>query len=137
MSQRFISNVALAIAGAVVVVSSQAFSASVTGWLMFGISLGVLALLAVVQRDRARGGIQRLLDAAIGVLALWSAVASVVYSGMTLTWMSFAEGLGFVALGVIGLIAHELQTERVVHSLETVPADARDRDRAEDLSAAA
>jgi hypothetical protein len=77
MSQRFISNVALAIAGAVVVVSSQAFSASVTGWLMFGISLGVLAVLAVVQRDRARGGIQRLLDAAIGVLALWSAVASV------------------------------------------------------------
>jgi hypothetical protein len=137
MSQRFISNVALAIAGAVVVVSSQAFSASVTGWLMFGISLGVLALLAVVQRDRARGGIQRLLDAAIGVLALWSAVASVVYSGMTLTWMSFAEGLGYVALGVVGLIAHEMQTERVVHSLETVPTDARDRDRAEDLSTAA
>ena len=118
MSQRFISNVALAIAGAVVVVSSQAFSASVTGWLMFGISLGVLALLAVAQRDRARGGIQRLLDVGIGVLALWSAAASVVYSGMTLTWMSFAEGLGFVALGVVGLIAHELQTERVVHSLE-------------------
>lgn len=137
MSQRFISNVALAIAGAVVVVSSQAFSASVTGWLMFGISLGVLALLAVAQRDRARGGIQRLLDVGIGVLALWSAVASVVYSGMTLTWMSFAEGLGFVALGVVGLIAHEMQTERVVHSLETVPTDARDRDRAEDLSAAA
>ncbi|HEY6604839.1 MAG TPA: hypothetical protein VIZ44_00710 [Gaiellaceae bacterium] len=137
MSQRFISNVALAIAGAVVVVSSQAFSASVTGWLMFGISLGVLALLAVAQRDRARGGIQRLLDVGIGVLALWSAVASVVYSGMTLTWMSFAEGLGFVALGVVGLIAHEMQTERVVHSLETVPTDARDRDRAEDLPAAA
>lgn len=137
MSQRFISNIALAIAGAVVVVSSQAFSASVTGWLMFGISLGVLALLAVAQRDRARGGIQRLLDVGIGVLALWSAVASVVYSGMTLTWMSFAEGLGFVALGVVGLIAHEMQTERVVHSLETVPTDARDRDRAEDLPAAA
>ena len=137
MSQRFISNVALAIAGAVVVVSSQAFSASVTGWLMFGISLGALALLAVVQRDRARGAIQRLLDVGIGVLALWSAVASVVYSGMTLTWMSFAEGLGFVALGVVGLVAHELQTERVVHSLETVPTDARDRDRAEDLPAAA
>ena len=137
MSQRFISNVALAIAGAVVVVASQAFSASVTGWLMFGISLGVLALLAVVQRDRARGGIQRLLDVATGVVALWSTVASVVYTGMTLTWMSFAGGLGFVALGVVGLIAHELHTERVVHSLEAVPTDAHDRDRAEDLSAAA
>jgi peptidoglycan/LPS O-acetylase OafA/YrhL len=137
MSQRFISNVALAVAGAVVVVASQAFSADVTGWLMFGISLGALALLAVVQRDRARGGIQRLLDLLVGVLALWSAVASVVYNGTTLTWMSFAEGLGFVALGVIGLVVHEVHTERVVHSLEAVPNDGRDRDRAEDLPAAA
>jgi hypothetical protein len=55
MSQRFISNVVLAIAGAVVVVSSQAFSSTVTGWLTFGVSLGALALLAVVRRDRARG----------------------------------------------------------------------------------
>jgi hypothetical protein len=137
MSQRFISNVALAVAGAVGVVASQAFSAGVTGWLMFGISLGALALLAVVQRDRARGGIQRLLDLLVGVLALWSAVASVVYNGTTLTWMSFAEGLGFVALGVIGLVVHEVHTERVVHSLEAVPNDGRDRDRAEDLPAAA
>ena len=61
MSQRFISNVALAIAGAVVVVASQAFSSSLTGWLTFGVSLGALALLAVVQRDRARGRLQRML----------------------------------------------------------------------------
>jgi hypothetical protein len=81
MSQRFISNVALGIAGAVVVVSSQAFSSSLTGWLTFGVSLGALALLAVVQRDRARGRIQSALDAATGALALWSAVASVVYTG--------------------------------------------------------
>jgi hypothetical protein len=137
MSQRFISNAALAIAGAVVVVSSQAFSASVTGWLMSGISLGALALLAIIQLDRARRGIQRVLDAATVALALWSAVASVVYNGTTLTWMSFAEGLGFVLLGVVGLVAHEVQTERVVQSLEAVPSDVRDRDRAEDLPAAA
>lgn len=136
MSQRFISNVALAVAGAVVVVASQAFSASVTGWLLFGISLGALTLLAVVQRDRARGGLQRRLDLAIGALALWSVVASVVYNGATLTWMSVASGLGYVALGVGGLVAHEVQTERVVHSLEAVPTDAR-ADTAEDLPAAA
>src|SRR5437867_4076522 len=78
MSQRFISNVALAIAGAVVVGASQAFSSSLTGWLNFGVSLGALALLAVVQRDRARGRLQRTLDVATGALPLWSAVASVV-----------------------------------------------------------
>ena len=96
MSPRFISNVALAIAGAIVVVASQTFTSSVTGWLTFGVSLGALALLALVQLDRNRGRMQRLLDAGIGGLALWSAVASVVYTGTTLTWLSFGEGLGFV-----------------------------------------
>ena len=137
MSQRFISNVVLAIAGAAVVVSSQAFSSSLTGWLTFGVSLGALALLAVVQRDRARGRIQSALDAATGALALWSAVASVVYTGTTLTWLSFGEGIGFVVLAISGLVAHELRTERIVHQFEAIPADARDGRRSEEFQAAA
>ena len=137
MSPRFISNVALALAGAVVVVASRTFTPSVTGWLTFGVSLGALALLAVVQLDRGRGSIQRMLDAGIGALALWSAVASVVFTGTTLTWWSFAEGAGFVALAVVGLIAHELRTERIVHAFEAIPAEARDGRRSDELQAAA
>jgi hypothetical protein len=137
MSPRFISNVTLVLAGAVVAVASQAFGAGLTGWLMFGVSLGVLALLAVVQLDRARGPVQHLLDAATGALAVWSAVASVVYSGTMLTWLSFGEALGFAGLGLVGLIAHEVRTERVVHELETIPADMRGGDRADELQAAA
>lgn len=133
MSPRFISNVALGLAGAVVVAASQAFSPSITGWLMFGVSLGVLAILALVQLDRTRGSVQRLLDAATGVLAVWSAVASVVYTGTMLTWLSFGEAAGFVGLALIGLIAHEVRTERVVHAFEAIPADAR----ADELQAAA
>jgi hypothetical protein len=133
MSQRFISNVALAVAGAVVVVVSQAFTPSVTGWTTFGVSLGALALLAFVQRDRTRGRVQHVLDAATGALALWSAVAAVVYDGGTLTWLSFAEGCGFVALGLVGLIAQEVKTERVVDAFESSPADLRK----EELQAAA
>ena len=87
MSPRFISNIALGLAGAIVVVASQTFSSGVTGWVTFGVSLGALALLALVQLDRRRGRMQRLLDAATGGLALWSAVASVVYTGTTLTWL--------------------------------------------------
>jgi len=137
MSERFISNVALAIAGAVVVVASQAFSSPVTGWLTFGVSLGALALLAVVQRDRARGRLQRMFDVATGALALWSAVASVVCTGTTLTWLSFGEAIGFVALGVAGLVSQEVSTERIVHAFDAIPADARDGRRSEDLQAAA
>jgi heme exporter protein D len=133
ISQRFISNLALAIAGAVVVVSSQTFTASLAGWVTFGVSLGALALLAVVELESARGLIQHLLDAGIGALALWSAVASVVYNGTTLTWMAFAEGIAFVALALAGLVVHEIETERAVVALETVPG----RDRADELQAAA
>jgi hypothetical protein len=137
MSERFISNAAIGIAGAVVVVASQAFSVSRTGWLTFGVSLGALALLAIAQRDRSRGRIQGMLDVATGALALWSAVASVVYSGTTLKWLSFSEGLALVGLAIVGLIAHELMTERIVHQFEAVPADARDGRRSEEFQAAA
>jgi hypothetical protein len=133
ISQRFVSNLALAIAGAVVVVSTQTFTASVAGWVTFGVSLGALALVAVVQLDAARSRMQLMLDAGIGALALWSAVASVVYNGTTLTWLSFAEGSAFVALALVGLVVHEIETERAVVALEAVP----NRDRSEELQAAA
>jgi hypothetical protein len=89
--------------------------------LIFGVSLGVLAGLAVVRLDGARGSIQRGLDAVTGALAVWSVVASVVYDGTLLTWLSFREASGFVALGVAGLIAHELKTEGIVHAFEAIP----------------
>src|SRR5262249_12640072 len=129
MSQRFMSNVALAVAGAVVVVSTQAFATNTAGWVTFGVSLGALALLAMANRERAGVGIQWILDAEIALLALWSAVASVVYSGETLKWLSFAEGLAFVGLGIAGLILHEVRTERVVHWLEAVFTDSPDQEQ--------
>jgi hypothetical protein len=35
----------------------------------------------------------------------------------TVVWLGFASACAFVLLGVAGLTAHELTTERVVHSL--------------------
>ena len=136
MSQRFITNVALAIAGAVVVVASQAFTSSVTGWLTFGVGLGALALLAVVRREGMGEPVSRLLDAGIGLLAIWSVIASVVYDGRLLTWLSFGEGAALVALAAAGLVVHEVRTERAVHALEAVPSDRRG-DQPEELQAAA
>jgi hypothetical protein len=124
MSSRFVSNVVLGIAGVIVVVASQAFASGPTGWIMFGVSLGALTLLPLVQLDRARGRIQGAVDLAVGALALWSAVASVVFTGTTLTWLSFGEAIGLASLALLGLIAHELKTERVVHSFEAIPATA-------------
>jgi hypothetical protein len=136
VSQRFSSNLALALAGAVVVVSSQAFSSTVTGWLTFGVSLGALALLAVIERERIHDRAQRLLDLGIGVLAIWSAVASVIYNGRTLTWLSLAEGLAYVGLAIAGLGLHEVEDERAVHALEDMRAR-RTAQPSEEMSAAA
>src|SRR5262249_32821535 len=103
VNTRFITNMALAAAGVVIVVASQAFSSDTTGWITFGISLGVLAVLGAVQIDRMRGLVQRGLDAASAAVAVWAAVASVVYSGSTLTWLSIAEGLAFTLIATVGL----------------------------------
>jgi type IV secretory pathway VirB2 component (pilin) len=137
MSTRFISNIALALVSAVVLVASQAFRSGVTGWLTFGVSLGVLALAGVAQLDPMRGTVQRGLDAGTGALAVWAAVASVVFAGTTLTRLSFAEALGFVGLALTGLVAHELTTERVVHAFEAIPAETPSARRSEELPTAA
>ena len=117
MSPRFITNLIVLLAGGAVVVSSLWFAPATTGWIAFGVAVGILGLTAAAQRDRMRGAVQGALDGVVFVLAGWSAVASVVFDGSTLTWLSFGDALAFAALATAGLIAHELSTERVVHSL--------------------
>lgn len=55
-----------------------------------------------------------------GVIALvraWLIVASRVFSLGVVQSLSFADALGILGIAVAGLTAHELSTERVVHSL--------------------
>lgn len=118
MRVRFISNVVLALAAGFVVVASQAFGSAVTGWIAFGVALGIVLLLGASQLDRRRGVTQRSLDGIAAVVAAWTVVAAVVFSGSVVTWLAFAGGLGLVAVALVGLIVHELSTERVVHTLE-------------------
>jgi hypothetical protein len=117
MNSRYLTNAGLIIAGAFLVVASQAFTVSVFEWLMFGV--GVFAVVssgAIVLRGRGTG--QRSLDAIIGTLGAWTIIASLVFTGSVVTWLGFASGAAFVALAMAGLTLHELMTERVVHSIE-------------------
>ena len=52
MSTRFISNIVIALVGAVVVVAGHAFSSGVSGWLTFAVALVALTLAGVSQLDR-------------------------------------------------------------------------------------
>jgi hypothetical protein len=137
MSPRFITNIALALAGGFLVVASQAFRPGLTGWLAFAIGIGVVVVVGAAQLDRSRGSLQRALDAMTAALAVWTIVASVVFTGTTLTWLSVGEALGLVAVALAGLTAHELSSERIVHAVKMTPAEARESGRSDQFSAAA
>jgi hypothetical protein len=122
MSLRFVTNAFLMLAGGLIVVFSQALTATTTGWVAFGLAIAIVVGLLAVQAETARPVVQRALDGVVGVLGIWTIIASVVFDGWTLTWLSFAEGLVFAALGLVGLVVHELSTERVVHSLAVTEA---------------
>ena len=116
MRIRYLTNTAVLVAGAFLVVASQAFALSTFMWLMFGCGIGALALGAA---SATTGGVlRRGLDGAISVLGAWTIVASMVFAGATVTWLGFAAGIGLFALAMAGLTLNELRTERVVHSLE-------------------
>jgi hypothetical protein len=136
MNTRFITNMALATAGVIIVVSSQAFSSVTTGWITFGISLAVLAVLGAVQIDPMRGRVQRALDAASAGVAVWAVVASVVYSGSTVTWLSLGEGLAFTLIATVGLVDNEFEYEHAV-SLAAARAEPLSADRADQYRTAA
>jgi hypothetical protein len=115
MSSRFVTNIVALVLAAMVVVSSQTFSSGTLKWIAFGISLGVLGTFALAQTDRTRGIAQRTIDAFIGLVATWSAVAALVFHGSALTWLSFADAVALVGLAIVGLAANELSMERAVH----------------------
>jgi len=121
VSNRFISNMLLALAGGLVLVVTQAFAPPVVAWIAFGVTgVGVLLLMAATALAPGRGNVQRTLDAVAGVLAAWTIVETLVFSGMLMVWLTFGAAAALVAVAAAGLIVHELSTERVVHSLEDV-----------------
>lgn len=121
MSTRFVSNLLLALAGGLVIVATQAFVPPTVGWVAFGVTgVGVLVLLGATALVPGRGEVQRTLDAVAAVLAAWTIVETLVFSGALMVWLTFGAAAAIVAVAVAGLIAHELSTERVVHSLEDV-----------------
>ena len=128
MRTRYLTNIVLALLGGFLVVVSQAFSASTLTWLMLGVGALALAISVPGLPIRSRGLPQRGMDVIVSVLGAWTIIAGLVFAGAAVTWLGFASGIAIVAMAVIGLTAHELSTERVVHSFE-VGSGAGDRER--------
>lgn len=117
MHSRFLTNSALSILGAFVVVASMSWHALTFEWLMFGGGIAAVVLAGAIALPR-RGLMQRGMDGAIALLGAWTIVASQAFSGLTVTWIGFGAGIAMFALALGGLSMHEARSERVVHAIE-------------------
>ncbi len=129
MSNRFFSNAVLGVAGGFLIVASQVYNASTFEWLALGIGIIAVALSGGIAL-KGRGNVQRGLDVATAAIGAWTIVETLIFNGSTNIWLGFASGAAFVALALAGLTAHELSTERVVHSFEISNSENVDREYA-------
>jgi hypothetical protein len=117
LSSRFGVDVLGVVAGGFLAVAAVAWSATVAGWVGFGVftGLAVIALLAafLTKRTGARVG-----HGALAVVSVWALIAALAFTGSALTVVVFIDALAVALVSLVDLTAHELSTERVVHELE-------------------
>jgi hypothetical protein len=117
LSSRFLLDSLFVVAGAFLAVASMAWASGTAGWTAFGVSVGVTVLAAasaaVAKRISTRVG-----HGLLALVALWSLVAAVAFSGTALTWLVFADAIAVGVLALADLAVHEATTERIVHQLE-------------------
>jgi hypothetical protein len=117
LSSRFSLDTLAIVGGGFLAVSAMSFSASTAGWLGFGVST-LFTVLAAAAATATRTGSARLGHGGLALVALWSLIAALAFSGSVLTWLVFADALALAAVALADLTAHEVGTEHVVHSLE-------------------
>jgi hypothetical protein len=121
LSSRFALDILFIIGGAFLAVAAMAFGASVAGWVAFGVSTG-LAVLAAASMVVARRTGHWAGHATVGLIALWSLIAALAFSGTVLTWLVFADAIALGVAALADLTANEVREESVVHRLEVTHA---------------
>jgi hypothetical protein len=117
LSSRFLLDGLYVVAGAFLTVAAMAWSAGTAGWTAFGVSVGV-AVIAAASAALAAKTAHRFGHGLIAVVAVWSLIAALIFSGSLLTWFVFGDAIALGVLALADLASHEASTERVVHSLE-------------------
>lgn len=119
----FLCRLALLVVAAFLVVVTQAWSGGTLEWL-FIVGGIVMIVLAAIDFPVARAT-QRGLDVALAVIGAWSIIQALVFSGAAREWISFGTAVAAGLVAIVGLMLHELTTERVVHELAVAPARER------------
>jgi FtsH-binding integral membrane protein len=118
MRIRYLSYLSLGVAAAFLAVATAAFPLSTVTALSFGMGIAMLVLSLGVAARYRKDVPSLVVSAGIAAVSLWTVVSSLVFSQGTVDDLAFASALAIGALSVVGLTAHELGAERVVHSLE-------------------
>ena len=117
MRMHFISRLALLTAGSFLVVATQegVWMGNTLKWMFIaGGALAIAVAAADAMLDSAQ---QRGLDFLTALVGAWMIVEVLALSQGDVKWWSFGAAAAIAALSVVGLIAHEWSTERVVHEL--------------------
>ena len=116
ISPRFALDNLFVVGGAFLTVSAMSFAPGILKWLGFGVSAGIAVVaggaVLLIQPRRERIG-----HAVVGLVALWSLIAALVFTGTTMTWLVFADGIALAVVALADLTGHEMNDERVVHEL--------------------
>ena len=124
MRIRYLSYLSLAVGAAFLVLATAAFPHSTVVWLAFGVGIAMLVVSLGIVRYREH----------TPFVGCWSfdrggpLVASQAYAPGTVDNITFASALVIGALTLVGLTAHELSAERVVHSLAVLPEERESAD---------
>ncbi len=123
MGKQYILNGTALVASGAGIIWSRLFTGGALEWVVFGLSAAI-ALAGVVGLKvsgtiRSEAGFSLL-----GLIGAWSAFVALVYGGATLGWLAFADAIAAALVAGAALVAHELTTERVVHTLEVREQDA-------------
>ncbi|HWK28117.1 MAG TPA: hypothetical protein VNS09_16245 [Solirubrobacter sp.] len=111
----FISRLALLVIAGFMIIATQVWAMSTVEWIF--IVGGAVMLLLAATGVAHKSTPQRALDGLLALLGAWSIVQALVFNGTTLEWVSFATAAAAAVIATVGLMLHEMTTERVVHEL--------------------
>lgn len=119
----------VALGGGFLAAESQIFSAATASDIAFAVGIAaVVVALGATTTALAKGRLYSLLALASAGVGAWTILETLVFSDATSTWLTLGSGGALLGFSLIGLIAHERSTERVVHALE-VPQEPAQRDK--------
>jgi hypothetical protein len=141
--ERFFFNLGALIAAVLLIVAAAAFGPGAVKGVGLGIGtfcciVSVWFVGAVTHRRRFEGyrelrvfghriGVWSMMAGAIATVAVWEVVQSASFEADVSRWLTLANGVLIAILGCVGLVMHEVTTERVVHVLEVINHPDRER----------